>query len=111
MYAFCINGKGDRYGVETKGKTFYSRSNNNIVLAALISLASGIMLKANHEESNAQNYVYVSERICTVTDITEDCITVCYNGNEYAFFGYGYEEGQQIICQFTNDMEIVGVTE
>lgn len=87
--------------MESKPKGKYFTVDRIIILcllAALISLASSIMLKANHEESNAQNYVYVSERICTVTDITEDCITVCYNGNEYAFFGYGYEEGQQIIC-------------
>jgi hypothetical protein len=57
------------------------------------------------------HYTYVTERYCTVTEITGDLITVAYNGNLYDFFGYGYEVGEEIICQFTDSMEIVGVVE
>lgn len=61
--------------------------------------------------SKGMHYVYVTERICEVTEITADYVTVDYNGNEYSFFGYGYEVGEKIICQFTDGWEIVGVTE
>lgn len=61
--------------------------------------------------SKGMHYIYVTERYCTVTEVTQDYITVDYNGNEYSFFGYGYEVGEEIICQFTDNWEIVGVTE
>ena len=63
------------------------------------------------ESTQGLHYIYVTERYCTVTEITADYVTVSYNGNEYSFFGYGYEVGDEIICQFTDGWEIVGVTE
>ena len=96
------------------------------ILFALIALVIGIIVKANFNEPmyqegyyistdvqqpNGNYFVYVTERICEVEAINNDLITVEYNGNFYDFFGYGYEEGQTIICQFTNSMEIVGVVE
>ena len=56
-------------------------------------------------------YVYVTEKLCEVTEVTSNYITVSYKGNEYSFHGYDYEVGQEIICQFTDEMEIVGVVE
>lgn len=97
------------------------------MLAAIVGLVVGIIIKANLDEplyitegyymetdekqANGNYFVYVTERICEVTEINNDLITVEYNGNFYDFFGYGYEVGEQIVCQFTNGMEIVGVTE
>lgn len=95
------------------------------ILFALITFIVAIIVKANldtvpYQEGyykqtettqNGNHYVYVSERICTVTDIVADYVTVYYNGNYYSFFGTGYVKGQTIVCQFTNDMKIIGVTE
>lgn len=63
------------------------------------------------KQTNGHWYVYVTERICEVTEISGDIVTVEYDGQLYAFFGYGYKVGQKIVCQFTDDWEIVGVVE
>ena len=97
------------------------------MLAAIIGLVVGIIIKANlneplyitegyymetdEKQADGNYFVYVTERICEVTEINNDLITVEYNGNLYDFFGYGYEVGEQITCQFTTGMEIVGVVE
>ena len=60
---------------------------------------------------NGIHYEYVTELECTVTEVTDTLVTVLYNGNLYDFFGYGYEVGEQIIRQFTDNWEIVGVVE
>lgn len=93
-----------------------------IMLICVIAMTSGVLIKAFTEpnsyykrtetkQPNGQYYIYVTERICEVVEINNDLITVEYKGNLYEFYGYGYEVGQKIICQFTNGMEIVGVTE
>lgn len=58
------------------------------------------------ESGNGMHYEYVTERKCTVTDV-QNVITVSYNGNEYAFYGDGFQEGDKVICKFTDDYRIV----
>lgn len=58
------------------------------------------------ETGNGIHYEYVTERKCTVTDI-QNMITVAYNGNEYAFYGDGFQKGDEVICKFTDDFRIV----
>jgi hypothetical protein len=48
---------------------------------------------------------------CVVTSVTEDLVTVSYDGNYYSFYGNGYEVGEMIICQFTSEMEIIDILE
>lgn len=57
-------------------------------------------------EHGTMHYEYVTERKCTVTDI-QNMITVSYNGNEYAFYGDGFQKGDEVICKFTDDFRIV----
>lgn len=57
-------------------------------------------------EHGTMHYEYVTERKCTVTDI-QNMITVAYNGNEYAFYGDGFQKGDEVICKFTDDFRIV----
>lgn len=114
--------------IKAKAKKCYKEGVAFIIatLFAFLSLVAGIYIKANIDEvpyaegyymetdeqqSNGTYFVYVTERICEVTEINNDLITVEYNGNLYDFFGYGYEIGEQITCQFTTGMEIVGVVE
>jgi hypothetical protein len=92
------------------------------MLLCIIGLVAGIVVKATTTEhgyykktetmqSNGNYFVYVTERICEVEEINNDLVTVEYKGKLYDFFGYGYEVGEEIICQFTNNWEIIGVTE
>lgn len=62
-------------------------------------------------DNGAYHYTYVTERICTVTETTNNLITVDYKGNLYSFYGNGYKAGEKIVCQFTDDWQIVGVVE
>lgn len=113
--------------IKAKAKKCYKEGVAFIIatLFAFLSLVAGIHIKANLDEpyvegyymetdtpqANGNYFVYVTERICEVTEIENDLITVEYNGNLYDFLGYGYEVGEDIVCQFTNEMEIVGVVE
>ena len=63
------------------------------------------------DNGNGLHYEYVTERTCEVVEVEDTLITVSYKGNEYAFYGTNYEVGDEIICQFTDGMEIVGVVE
>ena len=63
------------------------------------------------KQSDGTYYIYVTEKTCTVTDVDNGVITVEYKGQLYSFYGNGYENGEQIVCQFTDAMEIVGVKE
>lgn len=65
----------------------------------------------SEKQSDGHWYIYVTERICEVTEISGDIVTVEYDGQLYAFYGYGYSVGQKITCQFTDNWEIVGVVE
>lgn len=66
---------------------------------------------ASERQTNGNYFVYVTEHICEVTKTTVDMVTVSYKGNEYSFYGCGYEVGEEIVCQFTDNMEVVGVVE
>ena len=66
---------------------------------------------ASAKQINGNHFIYITEKICKVEEIDGDYITVSYKGNEYDFFGDGYEIGEEIICQFTDTMEIVGVVD
>ena len=48
---------------------------------------------------------------CIIREIVGDTITVEHNGNLYSFYGYGYVEGQKIICTFTDDMKVIDASE
>lgn len=65
------------------------------------------------EQGNGIHYTYVTERKCVVTEVTDTQVYVAYKGNEYCFYAYEteLEVGDEIICQFTDAMEIVGVVE
>jgi hypothetical protein len=51
--------------------------------------------------------------ITRVTEVTDTQVYVVYKGNEYSFYAYKaeLEVGDEIVCQFTDNWEIVGVTE
>lgn len=61
-------------------------------------------------ENGHRHYTYVTDRECKVTEVTEDLVTVECNGNLYGFYVYNteLEVGDEIICQFTDNWEIVG---
>lgn len=85
-----------------------------IILFAKAFSGQGYYKRTETMQSDGTYYVYVTERICKVTEVENDLITVSYKGNTYDFFVSDpetYEIGQKIVCQFTNDMEIVGITE
>ena len=89
-------------------------------LLCVLVLVIGIVAKAMSAEpryaiagddSNGQHYVYVTEKVCEVTEVNTYTVTVEYKGNFYSFYGSGYSVGETIVCQFTDTMEIVGVIE
>jgi hypothetical protein len=82
-----------------------------IIAKALSGTENGFYKRTTEMQPDGNYFVYVTERICEVEEINNDLVTVEYKGKLYDFFGYGYEVGEQIICQFTNDWEIVGVSE
>lgn len=78
-----------------------------------ITMENSYYKQTDTKQSDGSYYVYVTEKDCTVieTDIEKGIVTVDYKGNAYSFYGDGYIEGEKIICQFTDAMEIVGVIE
>ena len=62
------------------------------------------------EQGNGIHYVYVTERKCEVTEVTEDLVTVEYKGNLYGFYAHDTElkVGDDVICKFTDNWEIIG---
>lgn len=66
-----------------------------------------------NNNGNGIHYQYVTERECVVTEVTDTKVYVAYKGNEYSFYAYKteLEVNDEIICQFTDAMEIVGVVE
>ena len=62
-------------------------------------------------QPDGNRFIFVTDRKCTVIGTYENEVTVDYKGNLYSFYGYGYEVGEKIVCQFTDDWEIVGVVE
>lgn len=96
----------------------------SLMLGTIVALSAGVVVKAVTDENsyymrtetqqpNGTYYTLVTEKDCVVTEIVGDYITVYYKGDGqyYEFLGDGYYEGQEIICQFTTGMEIVGVKE
>lgn len=85
-----------------------------IILFAKAFTEQGYYKKTETMQPDGNYFVWVTEIECEVTEIENDLITVSYKGNAYDFFVSDpetYEIGQKIVCQFTNDMEIVGITE
>lgn len=66
-----------------------------------------------NNNGNGIHYQYVTERECVVTEVTDTQVYVSYKGNEYSFYAYEteLEVNDEIICQFTDNWEIVGVVE
>jgi hypothetical protein len=117
------NEKAERYSksVQSRHRNFLAKICKGVALIVSAVAVSAVCIVASgktepryaipSEQANGFHYVYITERICTVTEITGDYVTVEYNGNLYDFFGYGYSIGETITCQFTDGMEIVGVVE
>jgi len=59
------------------------------------------------EDEFGVHYEYVTERICTVTEIKNDLITVDCKGKLYQFYGTGYTINDEIICVFNEANEII----
>ena len=56
------------------------------------------------------HYVYVTDRVCTVTEISDDIITVeTRDGNLYEFYGNGFEVNETVICVFNDADELIDV--
>lgn len=109
--------ENERRDARSKAKRRKRIENIMLCLVLIVMIILGVFKIINAEPRYAKasesenHYVYVTERVCKVTEITEDYVTVEYDGKEYDFFGYGYEVGEEIICQFTDGWEIVGVCE
>lgn len=61
------------------------------------------------ENGNGIHYEYVTDRVCTITEITEETVTVEYKGNLYIFYAdnTSYKTGEKIICTFNGANEII----
>ena len=67
------------------------------------------------EDGNGNHFIYVTEVPCEVYEVTNNLVTVEYQGNSYFYKGNLYafkayntelEVGDKIICRFTDDMKI-----
>lgn len=77
-------------------------------IAALLFMAAQSEPRyAVASERGEMHYEYVTERKCDVVNIYGQKVTVAYKGNLYAFYGEGYEIGDELICKFTDDYRIV----
>ena len=95
------------------------------VSVCLLVVVIGVFIKAltapnayykrtTEMQPDGNYFVWVTERICEIEEIEDDLITVEYKGNLYDFFvcdSDTYEVGEKIVCQFTNDWEIVGISD
>ena len=60
------------------------------------------------ENNPGYAYEYVTDRVCTVTEINGNIITVeTRDGNLYEFYGNGYKVGTEIICTFNSADELI----
>ena len=60
------------------------------------------------ENGNGIHYEYVTDKVCTVTEINDNLITVeTREGNLYEFYGTGYKVNDKIICVFNKSNEII----
>lgn len=84
-----------------------------VMVVKAMATENGYYIKTNAKQTDGSYYVYVTEKKCEVieVDTTRELVTVDYKGNAYSFYGDGYTEGEQIICQFTDAMEIMGIVE
>lgn len=86
-------------------------------LLCVLILTAGIFAKAvntepryaiaSEQQADGNHFIYVTERVCTVTEIKNNLITVECKGNLYSFYGNGYKVGTEIVCLFTDNWEIV----
>ena len=119
-----VQQKHEKYKAEQKLET--ARKKNNKILAILIAtgLTAGVIIgytcipvgakaKAPTETTTPEETTetVTADVECLITDVVGDTITVTYNGELYSFYGYGYAEGQRVICTFTEAMEIINASE
>jgi hypothetical protein len=106
--------KAERIARENKRKNIIATVVCTTTLAALFMLL--LYTKANQDYTyaiasdnyNGVHYEYVTDRVCTVTEINGDLVTVeTKNGNLYKFYGDGYEVDDTIICTFNSANEII----
>lgn len=93
------------------------RTKNAISTIFGILAIAGLLLGSAHKLATEEfryaiptetSYQYVTEKLCEVTEISGNFVTVEHNGNAYSFYGTDFEVGQNVVCQFTDNMEIVG---
>lgn len=68
---------------------------------------------ASEVQANGDHYIYVTEKLCTVTKVTDTKVYVEYKGNEYSFYAYKtkLKVGDEVVCRFTDDMKIYDTIE
>ena len=59
------------------------------------------------ENGNGIHYEYVTDKVCEVTEIKGNLVTVEYKGNLYSFYGTGFELNEKIVCTFNSADEII----
>lgn len=106
--------KAQRIARETKRKNIISGVVCITTLVALFILLLYSKANADYTYAVASNnnsgyaYEYVTDRVCTVTEISGDIITVeTRNGNQYEFYGNGYEINETIVCTFNSADELI----
>lgn len=92
-----------------------------LVFASVVMLGYGFVKEpsepryaiASEVQANGNHYIYVTEKPCTVTEVTDTKVYVEYKGNEYSFYAYKtqFKVGDEITCRFTDDMKIYDTTE
>lgn len=110
------------YEVKKQQRIAKKIKRNNIIAGVVCTtaLAALFMLllytKANQDYTyaiasdnyNGVHYEYVTDRVCTVTEIDGDLITVeTRSGSLYEFYGDGYEVNDIVVCTFNSANEII----
>ena len=106
--------KQQRIAKEIKRKNIISGVVCTTTLAALFMLLLYSKANADYtytiasENNSGIHYEYVTDRVCTVTEISDDIVTVeTRNGNLYEFYGDGYEVNDTVVCTFNSANEII----
>ena len=60
------------------------------------------------DDGNGNHFIYVTEIPCEVYEVSSNLVTVEYKGNLYSFYAYNteLEVGDEVVCRFTDNMEI-----
>lgn len=61
------------------------------------------------KSENELGYEYVTEVLCEIREVNGEIVTVEYKGNQYDFKVDSYAVGEEVVCKFTDNMEIIGV--